>query len=44
MADEMGLENVLEVLRSLQEETDSPRYEPAETIVELAESGGGFYD
>jgi enoyl-CoA hydratase/3-hydroxyacyl-CoA dehydrogenase len=42
-ADDMGLDRIVEILRARFEETGHPRYEPADSLVELAESGAGFY-
>jgi enoyl-CoA hydratase/3-hydroxyacyl-CoA dehydrogenase len=43
MADDMGLDRIHEVLSEAYEDTGAPRYEPAETLIERAESGAGFY-
>jgi enoyl-CoA hydratase/3-hydroxyacyl-CoA dehydrogenase len=42
-ADDIGLDNILETLRARHEETGHPRYEPADSLVELVESGRGFH-
>ncbi|WP_158056313.1 3-hydroxyacyl-CoA dehydrogenase/enoyl-CoA hydratase family protein [Halorussus halophilus] len=42
MADEAGLDSLLETLEDLHEETGEPRYEPADYLSEAAEEGG-FY-
>ncbi len=43
MADEVGLDSLYETLADLHEETDEPRYEPANYLQERARMGG-FYD
>ncbi|WP_101298139.1 3-hydroxyacyl-CoA dehydrogenase/enoyl-CoA hydratase family protein [Halegenticoccus soli] len=43
MADEAGLDSLVERLDGLHEETGEPRYEAVELLRELAESGASFY-
>ncbi|WP_458188955.1 3-hydroxyacyl-CoA dehydrogenase/enoyl-CoA hydratase family protein [Haladaptatus sp. NG-WS-4] len=43
MADEAGLDTLLETLKNLHEETGAARYEPADYLREAAEEGG-FYE
>ncbi|UVE50089.1 3-hydroxyacyl-CoA dehydrogenase/enoyl-CoA hydratase family protein [Haloferax larsenii] len=44
MADDAGIETLVETLDELHEETGEERYEAVEYLRELAESGAGFYD
>ena len=43
-ADEAGLDVLAGTLSELHEETDDPRYEPADLLVAYAEEGRGFYE
>ncbi|GAA0275384.1 3-hydroxyacyl-CoA dehydrogenase/enoyl-CoA hydratase family protein [Halobacterium noricense] len=43
MADEAGIEHLCETLADRHEETSAARYEPADELERLAESGEGFY-
>jgi enoyl-CoA hydratase/3-hydroxyacyl-CoA dehydrogenase len=43
MADDAGLETLVETLDELHEETDADRYEAVDLLRELAESGEGFH-
>ncbi|ELZ83032.1 3-hydroxyacyl-CoA dehydrogenase [Haloferax elongans ATCC BAA-1513] len=44
MADDAGIETLVETLDELHEETGEERYEAVDYLRELAESGAGFYD
>ncbi|MFB6352839.1 MAG: 3-hydroxyacyl-CoA dehydrogenase/enoyl-CoA hydratase family protein [Halobacteriales archaeon] len=44
VADEVGLDVLLEALEDRHEATGEARYEPADRLVELAEAGEGFYE